>query len=131
MLGADPVLGGLCGTLSRIAGPGHIRTVGSGNFIKFGELDNRPELLRHEMHGMVETGVTAARAPFYWNQAQPVPTLKEVPPAFRRPFPSVTGRPTMTHTSCHSMIALPISPTRDRGMHRGIFGHSFSWRARA
>jgi 2-dehydropantoate 2-reductase len=34
-------LGGICGTLSFIAGPGHIRSVGGHNFIKFGELDNR------------------------------------------------------------------------------------------
>jgi 2-dehydropantoate 2-reductase len=33
-------LGGMCGTLSFIAGPGHIRSVGGQNFIKFGELDN-------------------------------------------------------------------------------------------
>jgi 2-dehydropantoate 2-reductase len=40
-LGADFVLAGLCGTLSRVAGPGHIHSAGSQNFIKFGELDNR------------------------------------------------------------------------------------------
>jgi 2-dehydropantoate 2-reductase len=34
-------LGGLCGTLSFVAGPGHIRSVGGHNFIKFGELDNK------------------------------------------------------------------------------------------
>jgi 2-dehydropantoate 2-reductase len=33
-------LGGMCGTLSFIAGPGHIRSVGGQNFIKFGELNN-------------------------------------------------------------------------------------------
>ena len=35
-------LGGMCGTLSFVAGPGHIRSVGGQNFIKFGELDNKP-----------------------------------------------------------------------------------------
>jgi 2-dehydropantoate 2-reductase len=35
-------LGGMCGTLSFIVGPGHIRSVGGQNFIKFGELDNKP-----------------------------------------------------------------------------------------
>jgi len=34
-------LGGMCGTLSFIVGPGHIRSVGGQNFIKFGELDNK------------------------------------------------------------------------------------------
>jgi 2-dehydropantoate 2-reductase len=35
-------LGGMCGTLSFIAGPGHVRSMGGQNFIKFGELDNEP-----------------------------------------------------------------------------------------
>jgi 2-dehydropantoate 2-reductase len=42
MLGAKHVLGGLCGTMSWIVGPGHIRSIGEVHFIKFGELDNRP-----------------------------------------------------------------------------------------
>jgi 2-dehydropantoate 2-reductase len=41
VLGEEHVLCGLCGTLSWVAGPGHIRSVGGHNFIKFGELDNR------------------------------------------------------------------------------------------
>ena len=40
VLGADHVLNGLCGTISRVVGPGHILSVGQTNFIKFGELDN-------------------------------------------------------------------------------------------
>ena len=62
--------------------------------VNLGALDTRPELLRREMHVMAETGVTTARAPFYWNQAQPVRTLEGVPPGFRRVFRSVDGRPT-------------------------------------
>jgi len=41
VLGTDHVLAGLCGTLSMVAGPGHIRSSGGYNYIKFGELDNR------------------------------------------------------------------------------------------
>ena len=41
-LGAEHVLGGLCGTFSWVTAPGRIRSVGAGNFIKFAELDNRP-----------------------------------------------------------------------------------------
>src|SRR5262245_37007589 len=40
-LGAEHVLGGLCGTFSWVTAPGRIRSVGAGNFIKFAELDNR------------------------------------------------------------------------------------------
>jgi 2-dehydropantoate 2-reductase len=39
-LGKEHVLGGLCGLFSYIAGPGHIRHIGTDPFIKFGELDN-------------------------------------------------------------------------------------------
>lgn len=39
-LGADYVVGGLCGAFSFIEGPGHIRHIGGATFIKFGELDN-------------------------------------------------------------------------------------------
>lgn len=42
VLGANHVLGGLCGTISWIAAPGHIRSIGTTHFIKFGELDNQP-----------------------------------------------------------------------------------------
>ncbi|HEY6066253.1 MAG TPA: 2-dehydropantoate 2-reductase [Thermoanaerobaculia bacterium] len=42
VLGAGHVLGGLCGTLSWLAGPGVIRSIGRVHFVKFGELDNRP-----------------------------------------------------------------------------------------
>ena len=41
-LGAEHVLGGLCGLWVFIAGPGHIRHAGWDPFIGFGELDNRP-----------------------------------------------------------------------------------------
>jgi 2-dehydropantoate 2-reductase len=40
-LGADRVLGGLCGTLSWVAEPGVIRSIGAVHFVRFGELDGR------------------------------------------------------------------------------------------
>lgn len=41
VLGADQVLGGLCGTISYIVVPGRIRSVGDMHFVKFGELNKR------------------------------------------------------------------------------------------
>ena len=41
LLGVQHVLGGLCGTLSWVTGPGQIRSIGDIHFVKFGELDNR------------------------------------------------------------------------------------------
>jgi 2-dehydropantoate 2-reductase len=52
ILGSRHVLGGLCGIVSFIAAPGHIRHAGADPFIMFGELDNEPtprvEALRDE-----------------------------------------------------------------------------------
>ncbi len=42
VLGAEHVLGGLCGLMVFIAGPGHIRHAAMDPYIGFGELDNRP-----------------------------------------------------------------------------------------
>jgi 2-dehydropantoate 2-reductase len=42
VLGTEHVLGGLCGLMVFIAGPGHIRHAAVDPFIGFGELDNRP-----------------------------------------------------------------------------------------
>lgn len=41
VLGREHVLGGLCGIVSFIAAPGHIRHTGADPFVMFGELDNR------------------------------------------------------------------------------------------
>lgn len=42
VLGSEHVLGGLCGIVTSIVAPGHIRHVGIEPFVKFGELNNRP-----------------------------------------------------------------------------------------
>ena len=42
VLGAEHVAGGTCATISWLTAPGRIRSVMSTNFIRFGELDNRP-----------------------------------------------------------------------------------------
>jgi len=60
ILGREHVLGGLCGIVSFIAAPGHIRHVGAEPFVMFGELDNRKtsrvERLRDEC---VRAGIQA------------------------------------------------------------------------
>jgi 2-dehydropantoate 2-reductase len=42
VLGVEHVVGGLCGILSWVSAPGHIRTLGDVSFIRFGELENQP-----------------------------------------------------------------------------------------
>ena len=41
IVGAERVVDGTCGTITRILGPGRLRSVGQTNFIRFGESDNR------------------------------------------------------------------------------------------
>ena len=64
VLGTKPVLGGTCGTISYVVGPGRIRSIGGTNFVRFGELDNRPsertERLRRALEG---AGVNAEIPP--------------------------------------------------------------------
>lgn len=64
VLGADHVLGGLCGTFSWVVGPGRIRNIGAANFVKFGELDNRPSERAERLRAMLErAGVKAEVSP--------------------------------------------------------------------
>jgi 2-dehydropantoate 2-reductase len=70
---ASNTLGGMCGTLSFIAGPGHIRSVGGQNFIRFGELDNerteRVERLRQCFaHANVSVEVPANIVKALWDK---------------------------------------------------------------
>jgi 2-dehydropantoate 2-reductase len=65
VLGREHVLGGLCGLMTFIVEPGHIRHAGTDPFVKFGELDNRPservEKLRQAFAGA--SGLTAEIPP--------------------------------------------------------------------
>lgn len=60
VLGSRHVVGGLCGIMSWVCGPGHIRTLGDINFIRFGELDNsRSARLEAFVTEFAATGVKA------------------------------------------------------------------------
>ena len=63
VLGADHVLGGMCGTLSRVAGPGHIHSAGGNNFIKFGELDNRRSERVERLHDAFARAAVSVEVP--------------------------------------------------------------------
>ena len=64
VLGANHVLGGLCGTISRVDRPGHILSIGETNFVKFNELDNKPsERVRRLCQVFERAGVRAEVPP--------------------------------------------------------------------
>lgn len=63
VLGAKHVLGGMCGTMSWIVGPGHIRSIGEVHLIKFGELDNRPSERTKQLRNAFERAGVAVEVP--------------------------------------------------------------------
>ncbi len=59
-LGAERVVGGLCGTISFVAAPGRIRNVGGSNFVRFGERDgSRSERCERLRSAFERAGVRA------------------------------------------------------------------------
>jgi 2-dehydropantoate 2-reductase len=63
-LGAEHAGGGLCGIVSFVVGPGHIKHAGVDPFANFGELDNRrSERLEHLRKSFVMAGIGAEVPP--------------------------------------------------------------------
>lgn len=59
VFGASHVVGGLCGLVSFIVAPGHIRHAAAEPFVQFGELDNRPSVrIEHLQQAFLRAGVT-------------------------------------------------------------------------
>ena len=69
ILGAQSVLGGLCGTVSWIVAPGVIRSLSETNFIKFGELDNRRSKRVERLQTVFENAGIKAEIPTDINAA--------------------------------------------------------------
>ena len=63
ILGPESVLEGLCGTVSRVVGPGHILSLGQTNFIKFAETDNRPSERAERLRRAFERAGVRAEVP--------------------------------------------------------------------
>lgn len=69
VLGPDPVLGGLCGTLSWVVAPGRIRSIGTVHFVKIGERDNRPSERAERLRAAFEKAAVDVEIPADMNQA--------------------------------------------------------------
>jgi 2-dehydropantoate 2-reductase len=95
---ASNTLGGMCGTLSFVAGPGHIRSMGGRNFIKFGELDNqrtdRVERLRRGFaRANVDVEVPADIVKALWDKFLMVTTFGGVGSITRAPIGAIRTVP--------------------------------------
>jgi len=62
-LGAERVIGGTCGTLSQVSGPGRILSRGEVHFVKLGELDNRPSARTERLRQAFERAGVKAEIP--------------------------------------------------------------------
>lgn len=64
VLGAEPVLGGLCRIISMVAAPGHIRHAGIEPYVAFGEPDGRPSARAERLReAFARTGVAVEIPP--------------------------------------------------------------------
>lgn len=60
IVGAERVVDGTCGTITRITAPGRLRSIGNTNFIRFGETDNRQSERVVKLRDMlIDAGVRA------------------------------------------------------------------------
>jgi 2-dehydropantoate 2-reductase len=62
-LGAQHVVAGLCGTMSWVSGPGHIRSLGDVNFVRFGEFDDSPSDRLESLRMVFEAAGVKAEVP--------------------------------------------------------------------
>jgi len=91
LLGPEHVLGGLCGIVSFIAAPGHIRHIGADPFVMFGELDNRPtarvEQLRDEcLRAGVQADIPADIHHALWSKFVFIAPMSGIGAATRMPI---------------------------------------------
>src|SRR5262245_961739 len=69
VLGAAHVTGGTCATISWLTAPGRIRSAMSTNFIRFGELDNRPSERVGRLREAFKRSGTNVEVPSYIQRA--------------------------------------------------------------
>jgi 2-dehydropantoate 2-reductase len=69
ILGREHVVAGLCGIISWISAPGHIRTLRDVHFIRFGELDNQPSERTDSLRRVFEAAGVKAEIPADIHQA--------------------------------------------------------------
>jgi len=90
-VGREHVLGGLCGIVSFIVAPGHIRHAGAEPFIMFGELDNRhsarAEQLRDEcLRAGVQTDIPSDIHHALWSKFVFIAAMSGIGAATRVPI---------------------------------------------
>jgi len=98
VLGPQHVIGGLCGIMSWVSGPGHIRTLGDVNFIRLGELDNAQSERVESFRSLLESAGVKAEIPddvheALWEKFLFVASIGGIGAVRRAPFGAIREDP--------------------------------------
>lgn len=108
VLGPERVLGGTCGTISRVSEPGVITSIGRVNFVSFGELDDRPSERTAALEAVFErAGVKAVVPPSIhtamWEKFMFVATMGGIGAVTRAPIGITRALPETRELAVSSM----------------------------
>lgn len=120
VLGARHVIGGLCGIMSWVSGPGHIRTLGDVNFIRLGELDNVPSERVESLRSLLESAGIKAEIPedvheALWEKFLFVASIGGVGAVNRATFGVIRRDP-----ECRRMLELAMREIFDLAISAGV-----------
>jgi 2-dehydropantoate 2-reductase len=123
ILGREHVLGGLCGIVSFIAAPGHIRHIGADPFVMFGELDNRRtarvEQLRDDcLRAGVQADIPADIHHALWSKFVFIAPMSGIGAATRMPIGVWRSMPETRELATHAIreiVALALARGVDLG----------------
>lgn len=119
-IGEKHVIAGLCGMMSWVAGPGHIRTLGDVNFIRFGELDNHTSARTEALRKIFETAGVKADIPAdihiaLWEKFLFVASLGGVGATTGRPFGEIRDQ-----EDSRRMLELAMREVHSLAQARGV-----------
>ena len=120
VLGSRHVVGGLCGIMSWVSAPGHVRTLGDVSFIRFGELDNRPSNRTESLRSVFEAAGVKAEIPAdihkaLWEKFLFVSSLGGMGAARGQPFGQIRE-----DSESRRMLELAMREVFDLGRARGV-----------
>jgi 2-dehydropantoate 2-reductase len=134
ILGSEHVVGGLCGCISFIAGPGHISHVGADPFIHFGEIDNRySERVENLRRAFVQaTGVTVEIPPdiqvAMWRKFLMVASWSGIGSITRAPLGTFLGLPSTRQMLEEVMQEIfGVAHARDIALPKDVVGKTLAF----
>ena len=120
VLGDNAVFTALCGMMSWVSAPGHIRTLGNASFIKFGEIDNRRSERAVRLQGIFKDAGIEAEIPAdidvaLWEKFLFIASLGGVGAVCGEPFGLLRDNP-----ESRRMLELAMMEIFELGRARGV-----------